>query len=247
MKTYQIHGKILRDIPILPDHISSRVEGWRMQAWYGFDPRVKLGDILARIGKTINHNTALMRSKRFREDFPALGWANKGPKSDAEKLRIEEQMGIAGLDPATGTTRGLAWGLVDPDNEDSGHIAIPGNKAWENSVEDPTAAHFINTPSSALSGHSQPVMTNTPMSQDHHDNGASDVESEDMSFDYEEDREEEHVEMLDTESPDAPAVQPLSEYPRPEEVPRPISITDPILYRQMFDEEDIPLQYHPCF
>lgn len=182
MKTYRIHGKILRDIPILPDHISSKLEGWRLQAWYCFDPRVRLGDILTRMGNAVNGSTVQMRSLRFRTDFPALGWANQGPKFDAEKLRIEGLMQEAGLDPASRTTRGLAWGAIDPDDEDSDRIAIPSKKGWDSSVEEVTTAHLNSIPSTVLSGHSNPAIpapvTSNTLDSHYHNSPPSDNNSD---------------------------------------------------------------------
>jgi hypothetical protein len=113
-----------------------------------------------------------MRSLRFRTDFPALGWAKQGPKLDAEKLRIEGLMQDSGLDPASRTTRGFAWGAVDTDDEDSGRIAIPSKKGWNSSVDQATAAHLISITSTVLSRHSNlaiaaPVTSNTLDSHNH--------------------------------------------------------------------------------
>ena len=222
-----------------------------MQAWCSFDPRVKLGDILGRLGKAVGHNTIVMRSSRFRADFPALGWANananKGPKFDAEKIRIDGLIAEAGLDPASGTTRGIAWGVVDPDDEGSRRIPFPNSKAWESSVEVPTAAHLNSIPSPTLSGPSQPAPIDTPTPRTDHETKSSNGDAEYMISDDEEDQIQDDGEMLDYEGLDSSAVVSLSEYPRPEEVPRPISITDPLLYQQMFDDETVPLQFHPCF
>jgi hypothetical protein len=247
MKEYQIHGKYLRDIPILPDHISSKVEGWRVQAWYGFDSRLKLADILARIGKQTNGNTIMMRMLRFRTDFPALGWSNKGPNFDADKLKIEQLMTEASLDPACGSTRGLAWGLVNPDNQNSQRIMIPHNKAWESSVEVSTAAHLTHIPSPMLSVHPQSA-TEMPQPRSQHDMRASDTRGEYMISDGEEDIMEAADDWLVFETPDAPAIQAPPIYPRPEEVPRPLSITNPLEYQQRYGvEKKGTLMYHPCF
>lgn len=113
---------------------------------------MRLGDILARINNTVNGSTVQMRSLRFRADCPALGWANKGPKYDAEKLRIEGLMQDTRLDPAGPTTRDLAWGLVDPDDENSDRIEIPAKRGWDCSVEEATAAHLNPIQSPVASG-----------------------------------------------------------------------------------------------
>jgi hypothetical protein len=248
MKQYRIHGKLLRDIPILPDHISSKVEGWRVQAWYSFDSRLKLGDILARIGKSTKGPAIMMRMLRCRTDIPVLGWANKGPKFNAEQLRIEGLMGQAGLDPASGTTRGLAWGLVDPNNEGSRRIPIANRKEWESSVEVPTAAHLAHIPSAVLPGYSQAAAPNMPLPPFHQHTRSPAVETESMIFDDEEEPMEAADDWLAFETPEAPAIQPPSIYPRPEEVSRPLSVTNPLQYQQLYGvEKKPPLQYHPCF
>ena len=222
-----------------------------------------------------------MRMLRFRTDCPALGWANKGPNFDDEKLRIEGLMRQAGLDPDCGRTRGIAWGVVDPDVENSRRIAIPNAKEWESSVETPTAAHLAYIPSPTLTGYSQLGATTTQLPQQpgattmqlpqqlgattmqlpqqlgattmqlaqrHHDMESSFNGNEYIISDAEEDQVEDNAEMLDYEISDSPAVQPRSDYPRPEEVPRPLSVTDPLRYQQLYGvEQKESLRYHPCF
>ena len=36
-KGYLVYGAVLRDIPILPDHISPKLEGWRYEYWCRLD------------------------------------------------------------------------------------------------------------------------------------------------------------------------------------------------------------------
>jgi hypothetical protein len=104
------------------------------------------------MGNTVNGSTVQMRSLRFRTDCPALGWANKGPKYGAEKLRIEGLLQAAGLDSGSRTTRGLAWGLADPNDANSTRIEIPAKKGWICSVEDATIAHLNPIQSPVASG-----------------------------------------------------------------------------------------------
>lgn len=41
--------KIVRDLPILPDRISTQVEGWRLGCWMLYDPRIHHKDIISRM------------------------------------------------------------------------------------------------------------------------------------------------------------------------------------------------------
>jgi hypothetical protein len=49
LKRYKVNGLDLRDIPVLPDHISP-LEGWGHVAWTRLEPRILSNDILDRIG-----------------------------------------------------------------------------------------------------------------------------------------------------------------------------------------------------
>lgn len=163
------------------------------------------------MGNAVNGSTVQMRSLRFRTDFPAIGWANQGPKFDAEKLRIEGLMQQAGLDPASETTRGLAWGAVDPYNEDSGRIAIPSKKEWDSSVEEATAALLSSIPSTVLSGHSNsaipaPVTSNT-LESHYHNSPPSDNTSDYTISAGEESATEDDLEMLEYETETHPTPQ----------------------------------------
>jgi hypothetical protein len=113
LKMYPIYGKFLRDIPILPDHISKDVEGWRLEAWFRFDPRVRKDDLVDRMPLAVrsSYNTRLsMRVQRFRKDANVLGWVVKGGKFASEKQRLQQLLQRAGVPLSLNTTRGISWG-----------------------------------------------------------------------------------------------------------------------------------------
>lgn len=53
-----IHGEPLRDFSTLPLVISSKVEGWRVEAWLRSDTRIAAADIVARIPVKLVNNAA---------------------------------------------------------------------------------------------------------------------------------------------------------------------------------------------
>lgn len=133
-KTYPIWGKFLRDIPILPDHISPDLEGWRYEAWYRMDPRIKKEDIENRMPPTSvgQHNAKWsMRVQRFRKNANVLGWVAKGGKFAGEKQRLTQLLLAARVPLASNTTRGITWGAVP----NGPRIQVPAKLRWESCVE----------------------------------------------------------------------------------------------------------------
>jgi hypothetical protein len=134
LKTYPIYGKYLRDIPILPDHISKDVEGWRLETWFRFDPRIRKDDLVNRmpLATRSDHNTNLsMRAQRFRKDANVLGWVAKGGKFTSEKQRLQQLLRGAGVDLNLNTTRGISWGANPPGQP----IPVPARLRWASWVE----------------------------------------------------------------------------------------------------------------
>jgi len=134
LKTYPIYGKFLRDIPILPDHISKDVEGWRMEAWSRFDPRIRKHDLVNRMPLAVrsDHNTDLsMRAQRFRKVANVLGWVAKGGKFASEKQRLQQLLQVAGVPLNLNTTRGISWGA----NPYGQPIPVPAKLRWASCVE----------------------------------------------------------------------------------------------------------------
>ena len=66
LKIYQVNGSQLRDIPILPDHVSSDLEGWRLVAWTRMDPRISSKDIIDRIGTQLMSSASRRSKKQLR-------------------------------------------------------------------------------------------------------------------------------------------------------------------------------------
>lgn len=158
-KQYQIYSQYLRDLPILPDHISSNVEGWRFEAWVRMDPRVGHANIVARIrpaDRPGHKSTIQMRVNRFREIFPALGWVSPGKNFRRDQLALNTRVAAAGIAVANNTTRGVSWGLIDPpQGEAGGRIAVPDAQSQASTVDQ---SAINGTPlASVVSGASVPA------------------------------------------------------------------------------------------
>lgn len=124
-RSYLIFGKVLRDIEVLPDRISSNIEPWLLQAWFRLESRIRWEDILDRIEPSVRPkwNTLNMDCVRFREDFHMRPWAaSKGISTMARDELFESVLRKAGIDPARNTTRGLTPGLVNP-----GYVSSPAS------------------------------------------------------------------------------------------------------------------------
>ncbi|GAD91942.1 hypothetical protein NFIA_036480 [Paecilomyces variotii No. 5] len=126
--TYQVFGRTVRDFPVLPRQISSRVEGWRYEAWVRLDRRIGPNDILQRINPKYRATEPdiQMRRSRFRIAFHLGSW-NSGPSMVAVARMLES----IGIDPSLNSTRGLTPGLIKPElGEAGGRITLP--KGWIN-------------------------------------------------------------------------------------------------------------------
>jgi hypothetical protein len=161
LKTYQVNGSQLRDIPILPGHVSSDLEGWRHVAWTRMDPRISSKDIIDRVGtqpmssasrrseKQLRgqNSTFQMRTARFREDFQALGWVKKGGNFEKDRRKLKARLELAGVPSSRNTTRGVSWGLLDTTKgESGGRIPVPETKSWPSSVgEQPEVLPILPT------------------------------------------------------------------------------------------------------
>ena len=128
LKPYPIHGKFLRDIPILPDNISSDVEEFRVEAWRRMDRRIRDDDITDRMHPEfrITADSLNRRSQRFRKAFYLKSWLKKNRKTLEAEEYITQQMLNRRINPALNSTRGMTPGLIDPDRgEDGGRIPVP--------------------------------------------------------------------------------------------------------------------------
>ncbi|KAF9890965.1 hypothetical protein FE257_005222 [Aspergillus nanangensis] len=128
--SYEIHGELLRDLPVLPDNISSAVEEFRVEAWMRLDRRIRLRDITSRMHPSfrVNVNALQQRSVRFRQMFSMIAWDSGNKRS----LQLEEslltKMAEKNIDPTRNSTRGITPGLIDPAlGEAGGRIPLPGN------------------------------------------------------------------------------------------------------------------------
>ncbi|KAI9924457.1 hypothetical protein ASPWEDRAFT_167435 [Aspergillus wentii DTO 134E9] len=133
VKSYTIDGRPLRDLPVLPDRISSVVEEFRVEAWQRLDRRVHLGDIVARMHKDfeINCNALQQRSVRFRQEFGLLTWGTGNKRSNDLENILMPKLHAAGVDLLANTTRGYTPGLINPVlGEAGGRIPVPEH--WVN-------------------------------------------------------------------------------------------------------------------
>ena len=127
-RNVKIHGVDVREVAILPDNISSRVESWRVEAWTRLDRNLKLDDITCRMHPTyrITNNTLQTRVGRFRAAFHLSKWVSGNPKSGPLEEKIVAAMVEKGIDPKANSTRGLTPGLIDPaQGEKGGRIPLP--------------------------------------------------------------------------------------------------------------------------
>ncbi|KAJ9257006.1 hypothetical protein DTO195F2_5685 [Paecilomyces variotii] len=115
--TYEIFGQVVNDFPVLPRQISSRVEGWRCEAWSRMDRRITPEDIVARVNPKyqVTASDIEMRRYRFRQGFNLGAWGSGS--SIAAAARILQKHGI---DPKLNSTRGSTPGLIRPELGEAG-------------------------------------------------------------------------------------------------------------------------------
>jgi hypothetical protein len=74
----KIFGKRINHFPELPWHISSKVEGWRLEAWFRTDNRITASDIMDRIHpeyrQEISPAIIDQRRESFLREFDSLFW-----------------------------------------------------------------------------------------------------------------------------------------------------------------------------
>ena len=122
----KIFGKHVRDFQVLPRQISSKVEGWRLEAWWRLDRRIEAQDILDRINPKYEVSVLDldMRREQFRRSFRVADWRSQSSVNEISRL-----VKMAGIDPNLNTTRGLTPGLVDLSRGETGRrIPIPSSK-----------------------------------------------------------------------------------------------------------------------
>ncbi len=126
--SYPIHGKYLRNLPVLPDNISSTVEEFRVEAWQRLDERIYLDDITARMHPDfrIKNNALQQRGVRFRQAFNIIAWRSGNKRSVQLEADLMHKMSALGLDVSSNSTRGITPGLIDPSRgESGGRVPIP--------------------------------------------------------------------------------------------------------------------------
>ncbi|KAL3488266.1 hypothetical protein BJX62DRAFT_227424 [Aspergillus germanicus] len=126
--SYQIHDHDVRDLPILPDNISSTVEEFRVEAWMRLDRRIRLKDITDRIHPDfrLRENALQQRGVRFRQAFGLLAWDSGNKRSLKLEEKLLAKMRNLGLDPSSNSTRGITPGLINPKaGEEGGRVPLP--------------------------------------------------------------------------------------------------------------------------
>ncbi|KAL1851145.1 hypothetical protein Plec18167_001915 [Paecilomyces lecythidis] len=126
--SYEIHGQFLRDLPILPDNISSDVEEFRVEAWARLDRRVRLVDITQRMHPEfrIKPNALQQRGVRFRKAFNMLAWGVGNKKTLETESELIKVMVARGINPGANSTREITPGFICPEaGEAGGRIALP--------------------------------------------------------------------------------------------------------------------------
>ncbi|KAL2854667.1 hypothetical protein BJX68DRAFT_264568 [Aspergillus pseudodeflectus] len=128
MLPYRIHNNDVRDLPILPDNISSTVEEFRVEAWMRLDRRIRLRDITDRIHPDfrLRENALQQRGVRFRQAFGLLAWDSGNKRSLKLEEKLLAKMKNLGLDPRLNSTRGITPGLINPKaGEEGGRVPLP--------------------------------------------------------------------------------------------------------------------------
>ncbi|KAL1984449.1 hypothetical protein VTN96DRAFT_9143 [Rasamsonia emersonii] len=124
---FEVFGRRVRHFPFLPRQISSQVEGWRMEAWFRMDRRIRPQDFVDRMHPNCNVGVEELeyRRKSFRKDFKVALWG-----SGSSIAALTRELKARGIDPARNTTRGLTPGLIDPaKGEAGGRVPLPGS--WQ--------------------------------------------------------------------------------------------------------------------
>jgi hypothetical protein len=126
--SYRIHDHDVRDLPILPDNISSTVEEFRVEAWMRLDRRIRLKDITDRIHPDfrLRENALQQRGVRFRQAFGLLAWDSGNKRSLKLEEKLLARMRNLGLNPSSNSTRGITPGLINPKaGEEGGRVPLP--------------------------------------------------------------------------------------------------------------------------
>lgn len=125
---YLIFGKYVRDFPMLPRQISSRVEAWRMEAWWRMDRRLQPQDIADRVHPKFYFSASGTEHMRymFRANFNIASWT-----SGSSMAAVARELKRNGIDPARNSTRGLTPGLIDPEKGEAGG-RVPPPSFWRN-------------------------------------------------------------------------------------------------------------------
>ncbi|KAE8354311.1 hypothetical protein BDV28DRAFT_156323 [Aspergillus coremiiformis] len=151
-----VFGKHINVFAVLPDQISSKVEGWRLEAWLRLDRRITVQDIIDRVNPKYRFRLTPadieLRRKTFREKFHVACWGAQ--KSVNDVYRRAASMGI---NPSLNSTRGLTPGLIDPSKgEAGGRIPLPPRAACDDHSD---SGLLVQSQLLAQSSQSNPLAT----------------------------------------------------------------------------------------
>ena len=119
MTDHMIFGKKVRNFYTLPPRISSEVEGFRLEAWFRLDRRIKAEDILDRVNpmfrQFISEEIIQERRESFQLAYNVADWS-----SQRSINAVTRQVKRGGFDVEQNTTRGVTPGLIDPTQGEAG-------------------------------------------------------------------------------------------------------------------------------
>lgn len=119
MTDHMIFGKKVRNFYTLPPRISSEVEGFRLEAWFRLDRRIKAEDILDRVNpmfrQFISEEIIQERRESFQLAYNVADWS-----SQRSINAVTRQVKRGGFDVEQNTTRGVTPGLIDPAQGEAG-------------------------------------------------------------------------------------------------------------------------------
>ncbi|KAI9824764.1 MAG: hypothetical protein M1832_001592 [Thelocarpon impressellum] len=129
-------GDFFKDWRDIPQQLSSRVEGWLMEAISRTDSRIKIDDFLVRIrddveDKPTTTNRLQMRKKRFREVYKLRTW---------NASRAEGQKHDPGF--AAGHDPGGHPSTQDAERDDASRPSPRASKHWTTGCGDATARQW---------------------------------------------------------------------------------------------------------
>ncbi|PKY05458.1 hypothetical protein P168DRAFT_280390 [Aspergillus campestris IBT 28561] len=130
MTDHMIFEKKVKNFYTLPPRISSQVEGFRLEAWFRLDRRIKPEDILDRVNPMFRHliSEEIIEGRResFRLAYNVADWT-----SQRSINAVTRQVKREGFDVEQNTTRGVTPGLIDPAKGEAGGRVVFDPAAYQ--------------------------------------------------------------------------------------------------------------------